>query len=135
MIVSDGSDWTRRFLDEDFSYIRHIYELFGAADNVQKIHFALEKHDYGPNKRRVVYEFFYRALHTGPSVPETAPIESQYDQAVRNWVDSKVASLPEPDPLPKAIVTEPYLFTLRETRAAWSFTSRLFTPDSNPDPM
>ncbi len=88
MIVSDGADWTRHFPDQDFPYIQRVYELYDAIGNVQNRHLPNERHDYGPTKRRIAYRFFSRSLGlAAPPKRETAPIESQADQAVRNWVD------------------------------------------------
>jgi len=88
MIVSDGADWTKRFPDEDFPYIQRIYELYDTVGNVHNRHLPNERHDYGPTKRHIAYRFFSRSLGLAPAPKEeTAPIESQADQAVRNWLD------------------------------------------------
>ena len=88
MVVSDGADWTKRFPEEDFPYVQRIYELYDAIENVHNRHLPNEHHDYGPTKRRIAYRFFSRSLGLAPPPKrETAPIESQADQAVRNWVD------------------------------------------------
>ena len=88
MIISDGADWTKHFPGEDFPYIQQIYELYDAIGNVQNRHLPNEHHDYGPTKRRIAYRFFSRSLRLAPPAErETALIESQADQAVRNWLD------------------------------------------------
>jgi hypothetical protein len=88
MIVSDGADWTKRFAEDDFPYIQRIYELYDAIENVHNRHLPNEHHDYGPTKRRIAYRFFSRSLGLAPPAKrETAPIESQADQAVRHWID------------------------------------------------
>jgi uncharacterized protein len=88
MIVSDGSDWTKHFPEEDFPYIQRIYELYDAVENVHNRHLPNEHHDYGPTKRRIAYRFFSHSLGLAPAPKkETAQIESQSDQAVRNWID------------------------------------------------
>ncbi len=32
--------------------------MYGAKDKVRNIHLPKERHDFGPNKRNAVYEFF-----------------------------------------------------------------------------
>lgn len=66
LIVSDGGDWTANTPDIEFPYIRRIYELLGAGSKVENAHFANEGHDYGPSKRKAVYDFFARHLRLNP---------------------------------------------------------------------
>jgi len=61
LIISDGDDWTKNTPDVEFPYIKEVYRLFNASNMVENKHFALEKHDYGFNKRKEVYQFL--ALH------------------------------------------------------------------------
>ena len=87
LIVSDGADWTKHFPEEDFPYIQRIYDLYHAIGKVHNRHLPDERHDYGPTKRRLAYRFFSRSLRLAPPPEkETALIESQTDQAVRNWL-------------------------------------------------
>ena len=89
MIVSDGADWTKHFPEEDFPYIQRIYELYDAIGKVHNRHLPNERHDYGPTKRRIAYRFFAHSLRLAPPPErETALIESQADQVVRNWLDA-----------------------------------------------
>ena len=60
LLVSDGHDWTKNVPDVEYPYIRNIYKLYGAEDNVEFAHFENEVHNYGPSKRQAVYEFFIK---------------------------------------------------------------------------
>jgi dienelactone hydrolase len=60
LLVSDGHDWTKNVPDMEYPYIRNIYKLYGAEDNVEYAHFENEVHNYGPSKRQAVYDFFIK---------------------------------------------------------------------------
>lgn len=56
--VSDGGDWTRTVPSQELPYLQRIYGFYGAADRLHHTHLPEERHDFGPNKRAAVYEFF-----------------------------------------------------------------------------
>ncbi len=58
LIVSDGGDWTASVPTIEYPYIRKAYSLYGAKDKVRNVHLANERHDFGPNKRSAIYDFF-----------------------------------------------------------------------------
>jgi putative membrane-bound dehydrogenase-like protein len=62
LIISVGNDPTERFPDVGVPFVRHMYGLAGGPDAFQHRHFADEAHDFGPSKRKAVYEFFTRHL-------------------------------------------------------------------------
>jgi len=62
LLTSDGQDWTKNTPDVEYPHIRSIYELYGAADNVEYVHLADEGHDYGYSKRIAAYEFLAKHL-------------------------------------------------------------------------
>ncbi len=57
-IVSDGGDWTASVPELEYPYLQRIYGFYGAQKNLSNIHLPNEKHDFGVNKRKAVYDFF-----------------------------------------------------------------------------
>lgn len=62
LLISDGDDWTRNNPEVEYPYVKNIYKLFGAGENVENAHLANEVHDYGFNKRIPMYRFMARHL-------------------------------------------------------------------------
>lgn len=58
LVVSDGGDWTASVPSLEFPYLQRVYGFYGAQDKVTNVHLPKEKHDFGPNKRTAVYDFF-----------------------------------------------------------------------------
>ena len=57
-VVSDGKDWTASTPKLEYPYLQKVYGFYGAADKVTNVHLPKEGHDFGPNKRNAVYDFF-----------------------------------------------------------------------------
>jgi len=57
-VISDGGDWTASVPTLEYPYLQRIYGFYGATDKLSNIHLANEKHDFGVNKRKAVYDFF-----------------------------------------------------------------------------
>ncbi len=62
LVVSDGGDWTERMPEHDFPYLQRMYAMYGAGKNIENVHLASEKHDFGINKRIAVYKFMAKQL-------------------------------------------------------------------------
>ena len=63
LIVSDGGDWTASVPSLEYPYLQSVYSFYDAADQVRNIHLPTERHDFGPNKRAAVYDFFADVFH------------------------------------------------------------------------
>ena len=63
LFISIGHDGTAEFPTNGFPFIRGIYDLHRRGDAVRNVHLPDEDHDFGPSKRRAMYEFF--AQHLG----------------------------------------------------------------------
>lgn len=61
-VVSDGKDWTNIVPENEYPYLQRIYGFYDATDNVSNVHLPKEGHDFGPNKRQAVYDFFIRTF-------------------------------------------------------------------------
>ena len=62
LIVSDTGDWTASVPELEYPYLQNIYSFYDAADNVTNVHLPGERHDFGPNKRTAVYDFFAKTF-------------------------------------------------------------------------
>lgn len=62
LLISDGGDWTLNVPNVEFPHIQKIYALYDRKNLVENAHFADEKHDYGPSKRKAMYPFLARYL-------------------------------------------------------------------------
>lgn len=56
LIISDGGDWTANVPTLEFPYLKRIYNFYGEG-LVENVHFEKEGHNYGPSKRKAMYEF------------------------------------------------------------------------------
>jgi sugar phosphate isomerase/epimerase/dienelactone hydrolase len=63
LVVSDGGDWTDRMPEHDLLYLQKMYNWYNKSDNLVNVHLPNDKHDFGFNKRKAVYEFFAKQLH------------------------------------------------------------------------
>lgn len=58
LLVSDGGDWTSTTPELEYPFIQRIFGFYDAKQNVRNVHLPKERHDFGPNKRQAVYDFF-----------------------------------------------------------------------------
>jgi dienelactone hydrolase len=57
LLVAATGDWTKNTMTEEFPAIRKIYELYGAADNIDAVIFDAP-HNFAKPAREAVYKFF-----------------------------------------------------------------------------
>jgi dienelactone hydrolase len=57
LLVSATGDWTKHVPQEEFPAIRHIYELYGKADDIEVVQIDAP-HNYNQQSREAVYKFF-----------------------------------------------------------------------------
>lgn len=63
LLISDGGDWTRNTPRIEMPYLQKVYALYDGESNLDNTHLPSERHDYGPNKRYPVYNFFDHYLN------------------------------------------------------------------------
>jgi hypothetical protein len=66
LLISDGEDWTKNTPEVEYPYIREVYRLYSAEDQVANVHLPDEGHSYGISKRLAAYPFL--AEHLGLSL-------------------------------------------------------------------
>ena len=65
----------------EFPYIRRVYRLLGAEQNVENLHLPDEGHDYGFNKRAGVYSFCAHARHLNLDLAAIQDHAGQVDES------------------------------------------------------
>lgn len=88
MVVSDGGDWTSTTPDLEYPYLQRIYGFYGAEENVMNIHLPNERHDFGPNKRNAVYEFFIKVFGLDRSMLDESKVTIEDENTLR-WEKKK----------------------------------------------
>lgn len=57
LVVSDGKDWSVTVPDHDLPFLKKIYGFYGKSEAVSNVHLPDEGHDFGPSKRKALYDF------------------------------------------------------------------------------
>ena len=84
LIVSDGGDWTSSVPTLEFPYLQRIYGFYGAKENVRNVHLQKERHDFGPNKRQAVYNFFIDVFGLDRSMLDESKITIEPDEQLKS---------------------------------------------------
>lgn len=84
LIVSDGGDWTASVPALEFPYLQRVYGFYGtdAATKVSNVHLPKEKHDFGPNKRHAVYDFFADVFQLDKKMLDEAQVTIEPEAAL-----------------------------------------------------
>lgn len=84
LIVSDGGDWTASVPTLEYPYLQRVYGFYGAdaAAKVTNVHLPNEKHDFGPNKRTAVYDFFAEVFNLNKNMLDEAKVTIEPEQAL-----------------------------------------------------
>ena len=79
LVVSIGHDWTANCPEIDMPYLKKIYAFYDMESVLENAHIADEYHDYGPSKRKPVYQFL--AKHLGLDSTAVTDNEGNIDES------------------------------------------------------
>jgi hypothetical protein len=83
-VVSDGGDWTSTTPALEYPYLQRIYGFYGAKDQVGNVHLPDERHDFGPNKRQAVYDFFISVFGLDTTMLDEDKVTIEPDEALKS---------------------------------------------------
>ena len=82
LLVSDGGDWTSTTPELEYPFIRRIFGFYHAENNVRNVHLPDERHDFGPNKRQAVYDFFADVFQLDRTMIDESKVTIQPTEAL-----------------------------------------------------
>lgn len=85
LVVSDGGDWTASVPSLEFPYLQRVYGFYGAQDKVTNVHLPKEKHDFGPNKRTAVYDFFAEVFSLNKKMLDESKVTIEPEAAMYSF--------------------------------------------------
>lgn len=88
LIVSDGGDWTASVPRLEFPYLQRIYAFYDAKDKVTNVHLPKERHDFGPNKRNPVYDFFAEVFGLDKNMQDETKVTIESENALKSFGDN-----------------------------------------------
>lgn len=100
-VISDGGDWTANVPEVEYPYLQRIYGFYDREEAVSNVHLPSERHDFGPNKRKAVYDFFAEVFSLDLSkVDEDAvviecPAQMQSFGSIERFPSNALRAIPE----------------------------------------
>lgn len=85
LVVSDGKDWTASVPVLEYPYLQRIYGFYNAVDKVSNVHLPKEGHDFGPNKRNAVYDFFAEAFGLDKKMQDESKVTIEPESALLSF--------------------------------------------------
>lgn len=85
LVVSDGGDWTASVPKMEYPYLQYVYGFYDAQKQVTNVHLPKEKHDFGPNKRNPVYDFFGDVFQLDKSKIDETKVTVEPEEAMYSF--------------------------------------------------
>lgn len=87
LIVSDEGDWTASVPALEFPFLQRVYGFYGARDRVRNVHLTGERHDFGPNKRQAVYDFFADVFDLDRTMQDESKVTIEPEEALKSIIE------------------------------------------------
>lgn len=88
LVVSDGKDWTSSVPTLEYPYLQRVYGFYNATDKVSNVHLPTEGHDFGPNKRNAVYDFFATVFQLDTKMKDENKVTIEPQRALLSFGDN-----------------------------------------------
>lgn len=85
LVVSDGGDWTSSVPVLELPYLRRVYGFYDASEKVTNVHLPKERHDFGPNKRNAVYDFFISVFSLDEKMRDESKVTIEPESAMYSF--------------------------------------------------
>ena len=86
LVVSDGGDWTASVPTLEYPYLQRVYGFYGVKDRIVNVHLPKERHDFGPNKRNAVYDFFAKVFSLDRSKLDESKVTIEDEEMMQSRV-------------------------------------------------
>lgn len=87
-VISDGGDWTASVPELEYLYLQRIYGFYSASKNISNVHLPNEKHDFGINKRKAVYDFFIETFDLNAKMLDESKVTIEPEKAMYSFGDN-----------------------------------------------
>jgi hypothetical protein len=87
-VISDGGDWTASVPDLEYPYLQRIFGFYNAQNKLTNVHLPNEKHDFGVNKRKAVYDFFIPVFHLDAKMLDESKVTIEQEKMMYSFGDN-----------------------------------------------
>ena len=87
-VISDGGDWTASVPDLEYPYLQRIFGFYNAQSKLSNVHLPNEKHDFGLNKRKAVYDFFISTFNLNASMLDETKATIEAEKSMYSFGDN-----------------------------------------------